>query len=140
MLGVKKISLVFCTIFLSFFSFQIVSSAEQVYIDGGIFENDKLFAGETPDGTCGTSTCNSIFGDPTDVDCPAYWIQWALNLIRYIAIIALFGLSIVDFIKALISNDNDGLKKAGVNTAKRFIYCVLIFFLPIIVNLVSEMF
>lgn len=80
------------------------------------------------------------FGDPNVETDPAYWIQWILNLMKYMAIIALLVLVISDFLKALVENDKDALKKAGSRALKRFIYCVLLFFLPTIVSLIMTMF
>ncbi len=86
--------------------------------------------------------CESLFGDPDNCDkkCPAYWMQWILNAMKYVAIGALLLFVTMDFAKALISNDKDALKKAGTTAIKRFIYCVLLFFLPIIVDLIMSMF
>ncbi len=86
------------------------------------------------------STCTSIFGDKTNFKYPAYWIQWCLNVIKYLAIGALLLLVTMDFFKALVQNDKDALKKAGVTAAKRFVYCILIFFLPIIVDFIMSLF
>lgn len=132
---VKNVLIVSCAILLSFFSFSKLAEAS-------VFEEYRLFAGEVSDGICGTEgyECQTIFGDPTDIDCPAYWIQWILNIMKYIAIAALLVLSIFDFIKALISNDNDAMKKAITTTAKRFVFCVIIFFLPILVDFLMELF
>lgn len=80
------------------------------------------------------------FGDPNIETDPAYWIQWVLNLMKYMAIIALLVLVISDFLKALVENDKDALKKAGSKALKRFIYCVLLFFLPTIISLIMTMF
>ena len=80
------------------------------------------------------------FGDPNIETDPAYWIQWVLNLMKYMAIIALLVLVISDFLKALVENDKDALKKAGNKALKRFIYCVLLFFLPTIISLIMTMF
>lgn len=80
------------------------------------------------------------FGDPNIETEPAYWIQWILNLMKYMAIIALLVLVISDFFKAIVENDKDALKKAGSRALKRFIYCVLLFFLPTIISLIMTMF
>ena len=131
---IKNILIVSCAILLSFFSFLNVAEAS-------IFEDYRLFAGEVSDNMCGSNgECQSVFGDPNDIDCPAYWIQWVLDVMKYIAIAALLVLSTTDFIKALVANDKDALKKAGVSAAKRFIFCVLIFFLPILIDFVMELF
>ena len=88
-----------------------------------------------------TDVCENLLGDPDNCNgkCPAYWIQWGLNLIKYIAIVALLLLVTVDFLKAVVSSDKDALKKAGSTAIKRFIYCVLIFFVPIIVKLILDL-
>ena len=85
-------------------------------------------------------SCESVFGDATSPEYPAYWIQMVLDVMKYAAIIALLGLSIADFVKAIVSDDKDALKKAGTTSIKRFIYCVIIFFLPIIVNFLMNLF
>ncbi len=81
-----------------------------------------------------SDACTSVFGDPGNKEYPAYWFQWILNVMKYVAIFALLVFTTIDFVKALIASDKDALKKAGGTAAKRFIYCVLIFFLPIIVD------
>ena len=80
------------------------------------------------------------FGDPNVNGTPAYWMQQALEIMKYIAIVALLVLSTLDFIKALAQNDKDALKKAGNTTVKRFIYCVLLFFAPMIVEFMMSLF
>lgn len=52
----------------------------------------------------------------------------------------LLVLVISDFFKAIVENDKDALKKAGNKALKRFIYCVLLFFLPTIISLIMTMF
>ena len=78
--------------------------------------------------------CKALFGDPDESKYIAYWLQWAMNVIKYLGIIALFIMSTIDFVKALIDKDQDAVKKAASTTLKRFIYCVILFFLPIIVE------
>ena len=59
---------------------------------------------------------------------------------KYVAIIALLVLVISDFLKALVENDKDALKKAGTKALKRFIYCVILFFVPTIVEIIMNWF
>ena len=59
---------------------------------------------------------------------------------KYVAIVALLVLVTTDFVKAVASNDKDALKKAGTTAIKRFIYCVLLFFLPSIISLLMTLF
>lgn len=82
--------------------------------------------------------CDSVFGDPEDIESTAYWLQFALNIMKYIAIVSLLGFSTLDFFKALVQNDKDALQKAGKTSFKRLIYCILIFFLPYIVSFLMD--
>ena len=59
-----------------------------------------------------------------------------MNLIKYIAIIAVLVLSTTDFIKAVAEQNNDALNKAIVTTVKRIVFAVMIFFLPILVDFI----
>lgn len=88
------------------------------------------------------SKCEALLGDPNDPDKEdlAYWIQWCLDILKYAAIIALLGLSTIDFVQALVKDDKDALKKALTKTLKRFVFAVLIFFLPIIVEVIMKVF
>ena len=84
-------------------------------------------------------TCPA-FGDPDDETAPAHWMQWTLDVMKYIAIVALLVLVITDFLKAIVQDDKDALQKAGKTALKRFIYCVLLFFVPIFVKIIMEFF
>ena len=120
---------------LSFFCYMKTTSANVMDVqETSIVESYQLFDDNVD------TDCESIFGDPEDSQYPAYWMQWILNIMKYVAIAALLILSTFDFIKALVSNDKDALKKAGMTTAKRFIFVVILFFLPIIVDFIMRLF
>lgn len=127
-----------CVIILSFFCFLNTVSASSLNLFPSAIGVDT----SSSNGKCGDGSgkCQAILGDPEDVDCPAYWLQWVLDVMKYIAIAALIALSMVDFIKATVSNDKDALKKAGVTATKRFFFAVILFFLPIIVDFVMGLF
>ena len=84
-------------------------------------------------------TCGSFLGDKNDSNDPAYYLNFVFNLLKYIAIVILFVFSIVEFGKAAISSDNDALKKAVQKTVKRLVICVIIFFLPQLINFIMEL-
>jgi hypothetical protein len=85
------------------------------------------------------NNCENILGnDKTNSNQPIYWINLALNIMKYAAIIALIVFSILDFIKAIVSQDSDSLKKAATTTVKRLGYTIIIFFLPILINYLLE--
>ena len=135
---IKRSAFLSFFVFLSFFCYVEVTNASTIEVsNNSLVEEYRSFDVTIDDSV---DSCNSYFGDPDDSQYPAYWMQWALNIIKYVAIAALLVLSTVDFIKALVSNDKDALKKAGTTTAKRFIYVVILFFLPIIVDFIMRLF
>ena len=92
----------------------------------------------------GDEKCESIFGTIVDgeftEDSLGYWINWILNIMKYVGVVALVALSTFDFFKAFVQNDKDALKNAGTKSFKRLIYAILIFFIPIIINILMKLF
>ena len=140
---VIKNALYIFTISLFFFSCSTnVFASKLDYINtNNVVEltNVSSFTKDFSKATDEEENCKAIFGDPEDDTKPAYWFQWVLNAMKYIAIAALIIMSILDFMKALTSNDKDAVKKAGSTTLKRLIFCILIFFVPTIVNLLMSL-
>lgn len=130
-----KIIVLGCIISFTFFS-------SISFVNAASFDNVGVYLADVSDGVCGSgnSECQAVFGSPKDIDCPAYWMQWTLNVMKYVAIAALLVLSTLDFVKALASNDKDALKKAGVTAGKRFIFVAILFFLPILINFIMSWF
>ena len=124
-----KFVLMFSTIFLALFSFKLNVSANVLMPDTDI---SSAVIHSFDD-------YNSVLGSDTPGE-PLYYINIILDVIKYAAIICLLGFSIADFVKAVVSEDKDALKKAGTTTMKRFIYCVMIFFLPIVINFLLDLF
>ena len=83
--------------------------------------------------------CQSYLGNPNQNGSPAYYLQFAFNLIKYAAIVMLFAFTIVDFTKAVASSKDDAIKKAGQNAIKRLIIAVIIFFLPILIEFILSL-
>lgn len=83
--------------------------------------------------------CRYLLGDPDNSAYPAYWLQFCLKIIKYIGVIAMLGLSFMDFFKAIIASDKEATKKATMTTAKRFVFMVLLFFLPILVDVLMKL-
>lgn len=84
--------------------------------------------------------CDSLLGKVTDKNAPAYYLHFAFNLIKYIAIVALLVLTVVEYVKAIASSNTDAIKKASQNTIKRLIIAVVIFLLPILIEFLFSLF
>ncbi len=84
------------------------------------------------------STCESLLGLPNDTSDPAYYVNLGFTWIKYIAIIILILYSMKDFAFAIISKDEESIKKATGVCVKRLIYCIIIFLLPVLIEIVME--
>ena len=59
---------------------------------------------------------------------------WILNIIKYGGVVLAIGLGMLDFFKAILSDENDATKKAIQKFIKRLIAAVCIFLLPLIIQ------
>lgn len=78
--------------------------------------------------------CKSILGDPNVEKSPAWYMSIVFSVIRYASIILLIVLSVMDFVGAIASQDNDIIKKAVSKLMRRAILSVIIFVLPTILD------
>lgn len=80
--------------------------------------------------------CESYLGNPEDSTNkpPAYYLQFSFNLMKYIAIILLLVLTVIEYAKAVASSNQDAIKKATMNTVKRLILAAVIFMLPMLIE------
>lgn len=114
-----------------FFSFQINASALNNNMILNITNHkssDTLLAV--------SSECTSLLGDPKTEGTPAFYLNIAFRVIKYAAIILLIIFTIMDFLSATASQDNDALKKSISKATKRLIYCLIIFVLPYLLEAV----
>ncbi len=87
-----------------------------------------------------TASCKNLFGKPDTPGTPAYYFVIAFKVIRFVAIILLIVLSVMDMVGAVASQDQDSVKKAGNKILKRFMLCIVIFLLPEIINFALKFF
>ena len=67
------------------------------------------------------------------------WIKISLNFIKYIALILVIVLGTIDFIKAAGSGEPDAMKKAGQSFMKRVVAVIILFLLPMIIDLILHL-
>lgn len=85
------------------------------------------------------ASCNTLLGDTSVKGEPAYYLNFAFNLMKYAAIVLLLVLTIVEYAKAVASSNQDAIKKATTSTVKRLIIAMIIFLLPILINFVLRL-
>ena len=67
------------------------------------------------------------------------WISISLNFVKYAALILVIVLGTIDFIKAAASGEPDSMKKAGQSFIKRVVAVVILFLLPMLVELILNL-
>jgi len=77
-----------------------------------------------------------VFAAPVDCGVIADITRPAVRIILIAAPIILIVMGGVDILTVVTSGDEKGMKKAWSNLIKRFIICVVIFLLPLLVNFV----
>ena len=65
--------------------------------------------------------------------------QNVFNFCKILIPLLVIGLSTFDFIKAITEKDDKDIKKAFTRLIKRIIYAILLFFLPVIIELLLNM-
>ncbi|MBE6138238.1 MAG: hypothetical protein E7173_00650 [Firmicutes bacterium] len=67
------------------------------------------------------------------------WIKDTLNLVKYVVLVVVIVLGILDFLKAAGSGEAEAMKKAGTDFLKRVIAVIVLFLLPLIVDLILNL-
>lgn len=84
----------------------------------------------------GDSTCEGFLGDPIFEGSPAYYLALVMKIIKYLGVVLCLVFAVIDFLKAITSQDQELLKKAIKTSVQRLIYAIIIFFLPILINFI----
>lgn len=90
-----------------------------------------------------TQSCtggNSLLGDPGDPNSVAWLLQQVLNYIKILGPILVVVLSSVDFLKVIISGNDDAMAKAQKKLVTRLILAALLFFIPNLVTILLDLF
>lgn len=82
---------------------------------------------------------DSYLGDPKTTGSVAYYLQTALDIIKYAGIVLCIVLTIYEFAKAILSEDKDILKPLVKKAFTRLVLVAMLFFLPIIVDLLLSL-
>lgn len=121
-------------IYIFMFTFIIFSlSYKSVYAYSLSTDIRYSLDGEYADGK-EKENCDAIFGDPNKEGSFANYLQQIFNVFKYLAPSLVIVLSIIEFVKAIVSDDKDALMKATKKTGKRIILALLLFFIPGLIN------
>ncbi len=86
------------------------------------------------------SECKTILGDVQDEKSVAWLVQKILNYIKILGPTLAIILSSIDFAKAIVTSDDDSMKKAQSKFLKRMVAAVLLFFVPMLTEILLGLF
>lgn len=115
-----------------------VEESEEYQVDGGILAEHSW----TPYKLENSCVENEIDINDDEIDCSLIdsdltkIINDVMNIIRIAIPLLLIGLITYDFAIAVFSNDEKSVNKAKSNAIKRIIIAVVIFFIPMLINLI----
>lgn len=84
--------------------------------------------------------CDTLLGDPEKEDSVAWLLQHVLNIIQIVGPLLVVVLSSIDFAKVIMDNDDNAMKKAGKKLGTRLVLAGALFFIPVIVNILLDVF
>lgn len=85
------------------------------------------------------TTCEGILGN-VDKDYTVAWLlQKLLNYVKILGPSIAVVLSSIDFLKAIVSSDDENMKKTQAAFKNRMIAAVLLFFIPFLVSFMLEL-
>lgn len=106
--------------------FEGVSNVDEAGIDMGKYNQEQ--------------NCQSLLGNPSDPDSVAWLLQEGLNIAKIVGPLLVVVLSSFDFAKVIISGDDDAMTKAGKKLGIRLALAVALFFVPILVTVLLDVF
>ena len=86
-----------------------------------------------------SDTCTSYLGDSGVTGTPAWYLHQLFNIIKYGAIVLCLVLTIIEYVKAATSQDDNAIKKASQKTLKRVLIAVILFLAPTIIEFILEL-
>lgn len=120
-----------------------LTGANQTFLDE-VYNNNKPWLAEdvklNQDIIDEFDDCTSLLGDPEDQESLAWLIKKFSLYFKIAAPIIVLILSIVDFVKAIMFNDEETMKKAQKKLTTRIILAIVLFMVPDLINLLFDIF
>lgn len=88
----------------------------------------------------GDDSCDTLLGDYNDIYSFAWYLHKTLTFIKYLGPTLVVLFSGIDYIKALVASDADAMKKTNSKLFKRIACCLLLFFVPLVLDLLFDVF
>lgn len=85
--------------------------------------------------------CEGLLGDPVnDPDSVAWFLVKILNYLKLLGPLMVLVLSSLDFAKAILTSDDESMKKAQSNLITRLLLAAALFVLPVLIEVLLDIF
>ena len=84
--------------------------------------------------------CSGLLGDPNDENSVAWLINEILNYLKVIGPFLILILSSIEFVRAILTSDDESLAKAQKNLISRLILAAALFLLPTLISVILNVF
>lgn len=109
------------------------------YVDpigsGGKSSSNKFKDWYQEPGNITTQECNKLFGNVEEEGSIANLVNYILGYVRIIVPVLVIVLCSIDLFKAVISGDEDAMKKAQKHFVKRLLFGLAVFLAPSLINI-----
>lgn len=122
----KKVTLLLCSFLLIFGVGVYKVSAKPVEPVSMVYSLDRSIT---------DANCEGTLGSPDDPDSLAYFLQEIFNIFKFAAPLLVLVMTIIDFIKAITSQDKDMIFKVAKKTGIRIVLAIVLFFVPTFLNM-----
>lgn len=151
----KRINILFLIIIglISFSSFNVCAKetysfniTEQEKLSVAAINDYALIADNKNENTTTDTTttdelkCEGLLGNPDNEDSVAWLIAKILNYLRLLGPLMILILSSLEFLKAVLTSDDESLKKAEKNLITRLILAAALFVLPTLIQVLLDIF
>ena len=90
--------------------------------------------------TSNITSCDALLGDKKNTESVAWLVQKLLDYLKILGPVLVVILSSVDFATAIVSGNDDTMKKAQKKLITRLIAAVLLFLIPTVVQILLDVF
>ena len=115
----------------TFFAFDV--KAKEININSPFSTEKKLVSSDA-------GRCDAILGDVNDENSTAWLVQKLLNYLKILGPTIAIVLGSLDFAKAVVTSDEESMKKAQNKFLKRIIAAVALFFVPLLTQVLLGLF
>lgn len=99
-------------------------------------QSNKIYAIKKTTSSNRSTSCDGLFGRKDDPNSLRYLINEILMYPKIIVPILVIGLGTLDLAKAVVSSKEDEMKKAQKTFVKRVIIGIMIYLVPVIMNVI----